>query len=76
MKHVYDDGGPIAVDATAAAVLFGLSKRTWLRMNADEEIPAPRQIRGLRWDVAELRAWSAANCPVRAEWQPKTRRRR
>ena len=75
--------GPIAVDATAAAVLFGMSKRTWLRMNAEKQIPAPRQIRGaIRWDVAELRAWSAADCPVRSKWSwggttgTKRRRRR
>ena len=62
----------IAIPADEAASRIGVSKRTWLRMNRDGEIPAPRKIRSMiRWDVAELRAWSAAGMPSRSEWEAR-----
>ena len=60
---------PIAVEAATASGMFGMSVKSWNRMNREEQIPAPRKMRGMfRWDVAELRAWTAAGCPVRADW--------
>lgn len=59
----------IAVSAETAARLFETSKRTWYRMHHDGLVPEPRIMQSLvRWDVAELKAWSAAGCPPRKVW--------
>ncbi len=61
----------ILVEAPDAASLCSMSRRMWMRLNKDEQIPAPRKLRSKTlWDVAELRAWSAAGCPERAKWNP------
>ncbi len=59
----------ILVDASDAAILCGVSKQTWMRAHKDGQVPEPRKLRSMiRWDVQELRAWTAAGCPERAKW--------
>src|SRR5262245_57173839 len=60
---------PIAVDANDAAALFGLSSRTWRRLNAAGLIPSPLRLGGsVRWRRDELVAWAAAGSPTRSRW--------
>lgn len=61
---------PLAVDATEAARLCGVSRATWWRMNSAGKIPAPVRVtrRSPRWLVDELRGWLIAGCPDRQTW--------
>ncbi len=60
---------PIAVDAAAAAVMFGMGERTWRRHDAAGLVPQPVRLGGaVRWPVDELQAWCAAGCPPRHKW--------
>ena len=67
---------PIAVDASEAGALFGMSKRSWERMDKAGLVPAPRKLSAqmIRWDVAELRAWSANGMPPRKAKKTKKAR--
>lgn len=59
----------IAVDAKDAAAMFGLSDRSWRRMNAAGQCPRPLRLGGaVRWNTDELREWAAAGSPSRARW--------
>jgi predicted DNA-binding transcriptional regulator AlpA len=61
---------PLLLTARQAAELCGVSEATWWRLHAAAKCPAPVKIGGsTRWRVAELRAWTEAGCPPRAEWQ-------
>lgn len=61
---------PIAVPGPDAARLFGLSARSWRRLNSAGLCPAPLRLNGaVRWDVAELRSWAAAGTPSRSKWE-------
>jgi predicted DNA-binding transcriptional regulator AlpA len=61
---------PLLLTAHQAAELCGLSKATWWRLHAARKCPAPIKIgSSTRWRVAELRAWTEAGCPSRAEWE-------
>jgi len=61
---------PVAVGAREAALLVGLSLRTWRALDTCGGCPAPVRIGRRRlWPVAELQAWIAAGAPSRARWQ-------
>lgn len=61
---------PLAVDATAAGALVGISARSWRRLNAAGECPRPLHIGGsVRWDVSVIRRWIGAGCPSRAAFE-------
>jgi prophage regulatory protein len=64
---------PLLLTAPQAAALCGVSEATWHRMSAAGRCPAPvRLSRGcVRWLAEELRAWAAARCPGRKEWQAR-----
>ena len=60
---------PIAIDAKAAAAMFGLSSRTWRRLNSSRQCPAPIRVGGsVRWRVDELKCWSECDCPSCTAW--------
>ena len=57
---------PIAVDADVAAAMFGMSAQSWRRKAKAGLVPAPGRMGPmLRWDVADLKAWSAAGMPTK-----------
>ena len=61
---------PIAVDAKGAAALFCCSERHWRTLDTEGKVPCPIRIgASVRWDLNELRRWSAAGCPARLEWE-------
>lgn len=64
---------PIAVDCKGAGDLFGISDRSWRRMNAAGLCPQPIQLGGkggaVRWMVDELTRWGLAGSPSRARWE-------
>ena len=61
---------PLAVRAAEAARLIGVKSRHFRALDSSARLP-----RGLRlgrakiWRVDELRAWLAAGCPSRDEWE-------
>lgn len=64
----------IAVNAKGAAALFGLSDRSWRRLNSTAQCPAPIRIGGaVRWRVSELLRWSDSGCPTRGDWESSQR---
>lgn len=63
---------PIAVNAEGAGRLLGVSGRTFQRMHAAGETPAPVLVGSRRrWIVSELRGWAAARCPGRERWEAR-----
>ena len=57
---------PWLIDARAAAALAGVSKRTWLRLDQAERVPAPVRLgRSVRWSRPELERWIELGCPAR-----------
>jgi predicted DNA-binding transcriptional regulator AlpA len=65
----------LLVTARVAAQMCGKSLRTWRTWDAAGRIPRPVRIgRSTLWRVDELRAWVAAACPCRHQWEsrPKT----
>jgi predicted DNA-binding transcriptional regulator AlpA len=63
-------GWPIAVPASAAAALFGLSERAWWRAHSAGKVPLPIRIgRACRWRLDELEAWARAGAMPRDRWQ-------
>jgi predicted DNA-binding transcriptional regulator AlpA len=61
---------PLLVNARTAAVLCGKSLRTWRAWDAAGRIPRPVRIgRSTLWRLEELKAWAAAGCPRREEWE-------
>jgi excisionase family DNA binding protein len=62
----------MVVDANQLADMLGLSVRTVRRLDSSGKLPKPIRIGGaVRWRVAEIEAWLAADCPDRAEWETK-----
>jgi len=60
----------LLVTAKQAAAMCGKSLRTWRASDAAGWIPRPVRInRSTLWRVDELRAWVAAGCPRRDEWE-------
>jgi predicted DNA-binding transcriptional regulator AlpA len=61
---------PLAVDARAAAALFGLGRSSWFKLVSAGRTPRPRRLgRRVLYDVAELKDWWAAGAPARDIWE-------
>src|SRR5262249_19529502 len=62
--------GALLLTARQAASMCGKSLRTWRTWDAAGWVPRPVRIgRSTLWRAEELRAWVAAGCPRRAEWE-------
>jgi predicted DNA-binding transcriptional regulator AlpA len=61
----------LAVSAEGAARLCGVSRSQWWKLHSAGKVPLPVYLgsKAPRWRVDELRAWLAAGCPNRQEWQ-------
>lgn len=65
---------PLLVRAAVAGPLCGRSEASWWRDHSAQRVPAPVKLAGgTYWRTAELRAWVAAGCPVRREWEARQR---
>jgi predicted DNA-binding transcriptional regulator AlpA len=64
---------PLLVPAPEAARLCGVSEASWYRLRSAGKVPAPVRLGGrVLWRVEEdLRAWIAAGCPSRCEWEAR-----
>lgn len=61
---------PLLLTAQEAAAMCGKALRTWRSWDAAGMIPRPIRIgRSTLWRAEELRAWVAAGCPRRREWE-------
>ena len=61
---------PLLLVASEAAAMCRLSLRTWRSLDYTGRIPrAIRLGHSTRWRADELRAWIAADCPRRNEWE-------
>jgi predicted DNA-binding transcriptional regulator AlpA len=61
----------LLLDAEAAAAALGVSRSQFFRLHSAGKIPLPVRLgtRCPRWRADELRAWCAAGCPTRAQWE-------
>ena len=61
---------PLAVNATTAAKLIGISKSTFYSMVRANKMPVPRIEIGLRhvWRVADIERWIYDGCSM--NWKP------
>jgi len=67
-----DENVSLLVTAKQAARMCGKSLRTWRAWDASGWIPRPVRIgRSTLWRLDELRAWVAAGCPRREEWEAR-----
>ncbi len=67
-----EGGGALLLTARQAATVCGKSLRTWRTWDTAGWIPKPIRIgRSTLWRADELRAWVAAGCPRRAEWESR-----
>ncbi len=67
-----DEERPLMIAAKRAAAMCGKSLRTWRTWDSAGLIPQPVRIgRSTLWRVDELKAWVAAGCPRRAEWEAR-----
>ncbi len=58
--------------APEAAALCGIRVRTWRTWDNSGKIPRPiRMGRSTYWRIDELRAWAAAGCPQRRDWETR-----
>lgn len=70
MRMPDDEPKTLLVTAKQAAAMCGKSLRTWRTWDSGGLIPQPVRIgRSTLWCLAELRAWVAAGCPRREEWE-------
>ncbi len=62
---------PLLVDAAGVGKLLSLSRASIFAMHSAGKLPAPVRPTGRdpRWSVEELRAWIAAGCPTRENWE-------
>ncbi len=61
---------PLAVDAKAAAKLFGLAERTWRRFDSSGRVPQGFKLGGRKlWRMSDLRLWAAQGFPDRSEFE-------
>lgn len=66
----------LAVDATEAARICGVSRAMWWKLDRSGRCPQPVRVGRLkRWRVEELRAWLAMGCPPRSKMQASHYRR-
>jgi predicted DNA-binding transcriptional regulator AlpA len=57
------------VDSKTFAGLLSISTATLYRLQAEEAIPAPVQLGGLKkWRLAEILEWIEADCPPQKVW--------
>jgi len=64
---------PLLVPAWQAAAMCSRSLRTWRSLDSAGKIPRAVMIgKSKFWRVDELRAWVAAGCPCRKEWEART----
>ena len=67
--QISPDASPLLLRAPQAAALLSTSVRTLRCWDAAGRIPQPIRIgRSTLWRSDELRAWAAAGCPRRKEW--------
>lgn len=61
---------PLMVDIVGVARLLGISRRHAQALDSSGRLgPTPIKLgRSARWDVASIREWVAAGCPIRAKW--------
>jgi len=60
----------MTLPAVGVADALGISTRQIWKMLAAGRLPEPIRLgRCVRWRLDEIRAWVAAGCPVRAEWE-------
>lgn len=69
-----DGGGradeQILLERDQVAKVFGISRSHVSKLFASGQLPRPRRLgKSVRWDRAELAAWSAAGCPPRDTWE-------
>lgn len=66
-----DLGQRLAVSATDAANLLGISRAQLWKLHACGKLPLPARLGSKKpvWVVEELRAWLAAGAPDRQTWQ-------
>ena len=60
----------LAVPATNAAELLGISPRHFWNLHSRGLLPSPLRLgRSVRWSRVELEAWVAAGAPPRDQWE-------
>lgn len=70
--NLLDAASELLISARRAATMCGKSLRTWRTWDSAGLIPQPVRIgRSTLWRVDELKAWVAAGCPRRAEWEAR-----
>jgi hypothetical protein len=61
---------PVAVDARGAAMMFSVSRASWLALRASGRTPRPFRLgRRVLWNVLELNEWASAGCPGLDQWE-------
>ena len=64
---------PVLVGTEVAAVMLGMSQRTFQRMASAGEVPAPMKVGGKAlWSVDELKSWASAGCPTATIWEARS----
>jgi hypothetical protein len=60
----------LALNCDECATAFGVSPRFWRALDSAGKVPRARRLgKAKRWDLDELRRWTACGCPGRAEWE-------
>jgi len=61
----------LALSAIEAAALLGICRAQFWKLNSAGKVPLPVYLgsKAPRWRTDELRAWLAASCPDRLEWE-------
>ena len=60
----------LAIPASEAAKLLGISERHLWALNTSARLPRPIRLgRSVRWNRAELEAWLVAGAPRRDRWE-------
>ena len=67
---------PLLVSANDLAKLLRLSVRSIRALDASGRLPRPLRVGGsVRWKLAEVRDWIAADCPPRQVWEARRARK-
>ena len=68
---------PLLLDARATAKLLSIGRTKLYTLDISGRLPSPVRLgRSVRWNAAELAAWTAAGCPSRASWEARKGGRR